>query len=324
MYSTKEILNRNISIQDFFNKISEYQVYKNYIGDFRIGYIYNSPFRKDDNPSFGIYKSNKTGKLLFKDYGADICGDCIKFVKLMENLKTSRDAMMFILNNIEPSKITEQTHTYTNTNTIIGIVRQPFTEIDIEFWKSFNISLDTLKKFNVYSIKYYLSNNIVKYKYTYGNPMYAYKVFDKFKIYRPYSDKLGKWRSNLNNYDIQGYEQLPNKGELLFITKSLKDVMALYELGYTAIAPPSESSDIPQEVLDDIKKRFKQIIIFYDRDIAGMKYTRKLYHKTKLPFIFTPRDSKCKDISDYIKKELLINGNLNNVKEFIYQKITKL
>ena len=47
--------------------------------------------------------------------------------------------------------------------------------------------------------------------------MYAYKVYNNFKIYRPLADKYTKWRNNLTDYDIQGYEQLPQKGDILFI-----------------------------------------------------------------------------------------------------------
>lgn len=48
------------------------------------------------------------------------------------------------------------------TETVIGVVRQEFTDVDINYWKQFNISINTLKKFNVNSIKYYLCNGIVR------------------------------------------------------------------------------------------------------------------------------------------------------------------
>ena len=40
---------------------------------------------------------------------------------------------------------------------------------------------------------------------------------------------------------LQGAHQLPAEGELLVVTKSMKDVMCLYSLGITAIAPNSEN-----------------------------------------------------------------------------------
>lgn len=91
--------------------------------------------------------------------------------------------------------------------------------------------------------------------------MYAYKVYNNFKIYRPLADKYHKWRNNLTEYDIQGYKQLPEKGDILIITKSLKDVMCLCKMGIPAVSPASESTFIPNIALEELKKRFKRIII---------------------------------------------------------------
>ena len=132
--------------------------------------------------------------------------------------------------------------------------------------------------------------------------MYAYKVFNKFKIYRPLSDKSIKWRGNLGSLDIQGFEQLPEKGNLLIITKSLKDVMVLYELGYNSIAPASESTVIPEIAMGNIKKRFKKIVVFYDRDATGMKFARKMVNQYNLDFMFIDKKHETKDISDFVKK----------------------
>ena len=84
--------------------------------------------------------------------------------------------------------------------------------------------------------------------------MYAYKVFDKFKIYRPLASKYTKWRTNLTTSDVQGLAQIPEKGDLLIITKSLKDVMVLYEMGYTAISAASETTFIPEDIISGLKK----------------------------------------------------------------------
>lgn len=131
--------------------------------------------------------------------------------------------------------------------------------------------------------------------------MYAYKVYNNFKIYRPLADKYTKWRNNLTDYDIQGYEQLPQKGDILFITKSMKDVMCLYEMGYPAISPSSESTFIPKDVLEQLKTRFKRIIILFDRDVAGVKRSRKLSQETGLEAMFINKKFKAKDVSDAVK-----------------------
>ena len=266
--------------------------------------IYNSPFRKDKNPSFGIYYSKRTKQLLFKDHGTGECGNVIKFVSLFTGKTEYNDILSDIvdkLNITNNTKLVSSKQYIPPTETVIGVVRQEFTDVDINYWKQFNISINTLKKFNVNSIKYYLCNGIVKGTYKRENPMYAYKVYNNFKIYRPLADKYTKWRNNLTDYDIQGYEQLPQKGDILFITKSMKDVMCLHEMGYPAVSPSSESTFLPKDVLEQLKTRFKRIIILFDRDVAGVKRSRKLSRETGLEAMFINKKFKAKDVSDAVK-----------------------
>lgn len=305
MYSRKRAkLPDNITLDRILSKVTEYDIYAKYIGQFKVGMIYNSPFRKDKNPSFGIYYSKRTKQLLFKDHGTGECGNVIKFVSLFTGKTEYNDILSDIvdkLNITNNTKLVSSKQYIPPTETVIGVVRQEFTDVDINYWKQFNISINTLKKFNVNSIKYYLCNGIVKGTYKRENPMYAYKVYNNFKIYRPLADKYTKWRNNLTDYDIQGYEQLPQKGDILFITKSMKDVMCLHEMGIPAVSPSSESTFLPKDVLEQLKTRFKRIIILFDRDVAGVKRSRKLSRETGLEAIFINKKFKAKDVSDAVK-----------------------
>lgn len=305
MYSRKRAkLPDNITLDWILSKVTEYDIYAKYIGQFKVGMIYNSPFRKDKNPSFGIYYSKRTKQLLFKDHGTGECGNVIKFVSLFTGKTEYSDILSDIvdkLNITNNTKLVSSKQYIPPTETVIGVVRQEFTDVDINYWKQFNISINTLKKFNVNSIKYYLCNGIVKGTYKRENPMYAYKVYNNFKIYRPLADKYTKWRNNLTDYDIQGYEQLPQKGDILFITKSMKDVMCLHEMGYPAVSPSSESTFLPKDVLEQLKTRFKRIIILFDRDTAGVKRSRKLSRETGLEAMFINKKFKAKDVSDAVK-----------------------
>lgn len=305
MYSRKRAkLPDNITLDWILSKVTEYDIYAKYIGQFKVGMIYNSPFRKDKNPSFGIYYSKRTKQLLFKDHGTGECGNVIKFVSLFTGKTEYNDILSDIVDNLNitnNTKLVSSKQYIPPTETVIGVVRQEFTDVDINYWKQFNISINTLKKFNVNSIKYYLCNGIVKGTYKRENPMYAYKVYNNFKIYRPLADKYTKWRNNLTDYDIQGYEQLPQKGDILFITKSMKDVMCLHEMGYPAVSPSSESTFLPKDVLKQLKTRFKRIIILFDRDTAGVKRSRKLSRETGLEAMFINKKFKAKDVSDAVK-----------------------
>lgn len=305
MFTTQQAKALNITMDDILSKVSEQDIYERYLGKFKVGLIYNSPFREDKNPSFGVYRG-RNGNLMFKDHGSGTCGDVIKFVGILNNIEDYPDILSriykdVVLNRKITSKRKITIQPVENISTVIGVVRQDFTLTDMKFWEQFGITVDTLRKFNVSSIRYYLCNGIVKGIYKLDNPMFAYQVYDKFKIYRPYGDKYTKWRNNLTEYDIQGYEQLPKKGNILFITKSLKDVMTLYEMGYAAISPSSESTFIPDKALDDVKKRFKRIIILFDRDSSGARQSRVMSLKTGLEAMFIHKRYKAKDTSDAVK-----------------------
>ena len=64
---------------------------------------------------------------------------------------------------------------------------------------------------------------------------------------------------------------LPKEGgDYLVITKSLKDVMCLYEFGIPAIAPCSENLFLTENQYEKIKRKFKRIYVLYDNDKPGM------------------------------------------------------
>jgi len=303
LFSTNNINDLYLTEEGILSKIDDYNLFKRYIGNFSIGRVMSSPLRKDKNPSFCIYYSYKNDKLMYKDYATGDSGDIFRFLGNLfkmghsETLRRIVDEQNITLGSeVVTTNYYKDAKYYTN----IGIVRQNFTNQDMKYWHSYHISSDTLKKYKVYSISHYLINGIVKSIYKEDNPMYAYCIFDHFKIYRPLANKIVKWRSNTTSYDIQGYQQLGSKSKTLIITKALKDVMVLYEMGYDSIAPPSESCTIPDEIITKLKKKYTNIYVLYDRDIAGMKNARKLWKQYKIIPIFINKKHKTKDISDYV------------------------
>jgi hypothetical protein len=308
MYNTSKVLagrDRQPKVSDIVKSIPSDDIWKCYIGDFRVGKVYNSPLREDKTPSFGLFRSHSDGALLYKDLATGASGNIFSFIKEYKKLSTMKEVYDDILSNLNKGSISisDNKDVYKKSRGInISVKRKHFESHDILLWKQFNIDLDILKKFKVNAITNYIVDNKILATYSDDNPMYSYKVFDKFKIYRPLAPKTNKWRGNLSNLDIQGFEQLPKNGGLLFITKSLKDVMTLDSLGYAAIAPASETSIIPDVVIKNVKSRFKRIIIFYDRDMTGMTFTRKIVNKYRFEFAFINKKYKCKDISDFVKK----------------------
>jgi hypothetical protein len=306
LYNTSKIL--NVSESDLFQKVTEYDVYSYYIGGaFKIGKIFNSPIRQDNNPSFGIFKSKATGSLMFKDLATGDTGNCIKLVRILFNL-TYKEALMKINLDFKAGliKVSEEgiytKNVYKPRNSFISIKRIPFSKQDLIYWGSYSIKKSTLDLYQVTSTKVVWLDEDIIWRTSIDNPIYAYKVYDKFKCYRPKAEKDKKWISNLTSYHIQGFQQLPTSGNLLIITKALKDVMVLHELGYNAIAPNGENHSISTNIVEQLKERFNHIVLLYDRDEAGLKGTRKLFKEHNFNFIFIPKKYKTKDISDFTQK----------------------
>ena len=297
-----------MSLRDLLDKVDDYTIYSYYLGQFKPGKLMNSPLRNDDKmPSFAIFPG-KTGGLLFKDHGTGESGNALKFIKLYKGIQTREELERELLTIVRRTNQNEEIRTNNYSKRVnsgvtdIGIVRQPFTEVDKKYWKQFHISIDTLKKFNVFSIKYFLCNRVVRGTYKEDNPMYAYKVYERFKIYRPLASKYTKWRTNLTNRHVQGLAELPKEGgNLLIITKSLKDVMCLYEMGFNAIAASSETTFIPDDIIQLLRSKWKHIVILYDRDAAGMQNARKYSKQFKFDAIFVHKKFKAKDVSDAVR-----------------------
>ena len=99
MYSKEKAKKPIYTLDWILSKVTEYDIYASYLGEFKVGLIYNSPFREDKNPSFGIYYSKRTQQLLFKDHGTGQCGNVIKFVSLITGKTNYDDILEDIVNN---------------------------------------------------------------------------------------------------------------------------------------------------------------------------------------------------------------------------------
>ena len=99
---------------------------------------------------------------------------------------------------------------------------------------------------------------------------------------------------------IQGAKQLPKSGDFVVVTKSLKDVMSLYEFGIPAIAPNSENLFLTEAQYDKLRLKYNEVYLLYDRDLPGVRSANKIRKKFKdLKVLLVP---KVKDFTDYVKK----------------------
>ena len=318
---------QKLSKEIILSKITEREIFVRYLGDeILIGKSIKSPLRKDKNPSFSIYQNSK-GNLFFKDFGNGDSGDCFQFVVIKfginfwECLKMiDRDFSLDLLNAKDiPISIRPKIETHLSKapeKAEIAIIKQSFTREDYMYWKQFHISLETLNLYNVVSCKCVFINKNLIYRYSRNQPIYAYCFENGFKIYRPYSDKKNKFRTNVPGI-LQGASQLPETDSILIITSSLKDVMCLYEMGYSAIAPQSESTFISSDNIKILKERFDKIYLLFDTDYNkdenyGKVLGAKTAAKHNIKQIEIPDSYKSTDIAELIKNYRFAKGTIEN------------
>lgn len=302
-------------------RVTEYEIYSFYLGHaFQIGIPFSSPFRKDPNPSFGVFQSKYYNGLLHKDQGdARYVGNCFSFVSQLYNNISYKEALQLVQRDMYLGKLrrylsySERKPTEKTTKLSKLIQFEPnsnFTNFERKYWDDIGLTKEWLKFFNIHKTNRLFINGVETWTSTTSNPIFIYKIFDKMKCYRPFEkNKSWKWLSNTSRYDIQGWEQLPenNDEETLIITKSLKDVAVLRTLGYLAIAPPAESVLIPPAAMKLLRDQYniKKFILLYDRDHGGMVGARKMFIKYRgeynISFKFLDK-SIPKDISDFYRK----------------------
>lgn len=292
--------------------------------------LFRSPLRRDKQPTCSFYR-NKSGTLIFKDFATGQHLNIFDVVQSIfrcdyfESLRIIANDFGIVRDNAlhkNPGKI--------NLNPIkikdkeiskIQIEVQEFTDSELKWWGRYGISKDILKRFNVYSCKHVFLNDQLFAESQQHCPIFGYygKKYQGLELWRCYFPKRTSFRfiTNWPSKKIQGYDQLPKKGKLLVITKSMKDSMCLYSCGITACAPNSENLFIPDKVLEDFKNRFENIVVLYDNDRPGLYNMAKIRKEhPELTYIFIPKKYRSKDISDFYKDHGR-KETLNLIKTFI-------
>jgi 5S rRNA maturation endonuclease (ribonuclease M5) len=72
-------------------------------------------------------------------------------------------------------------------------------------------------------------------------------------------------------------------------------------MGFYAISASSETTFIPDDILAHLKKKWKHIVILYDRDKTGMLKARGYSKMYKLHPVFVNKRYHAKDVSDAVK-----------------------
>lgn len=302
---TKELL---------LSKYSEETYMEYYLGFPVDKKLHVNPLRQDKHPTAAFYRS-QGGELLFHDFGDGSKRNFVSVVMAKFSVGFY-EALRIIANdfNIDSDPTLTYNAGHINTSPVsltnnppskIQVEIKPFTKQDLAWWKQFGISELTLNRYHVYSCKTVFLNEtphtIVGDQLVYG--YYGGKVGD-LELWRIYYPERREFRflTNWKGTKIQGWDQLPKKGDTVVITKSMKDVMVLHEFGIPACAPNSEMIFLSNAQLDSLRKRFNTIVVLFDNDLPGISSMNRLKKKyPELIYTWIPRSSGSKDLSDYYR-----------------------
>ena len=289
--------------------------------------LFRSSLRSDSRPTCSFYRH---GDLIFKDFATgqhlNVFGvvqtlyncnyyESLRIIAndfgLLSNHEVKKDNNFIKIENTEPSNI--------------QVEIQDFSDLELKWWKKYNITLNILKKFNVYSCKSVFLNGEVFAQSQKYCPIYGYyggkikengKKIELWKCYFPMR-KTYRFIGNYPSKKLQGYDRLPKEGKVCVITKSMKDVLSLYSFGISACSPNSEVIIPSENIVKDLTSRFKYVFCLWDNDKTGVSFLLKIRKKyPQLHCFIIPRSLGAKDFSDLVAK-YGVEQTKKYIKEFI-------
>lgn len=309
----------SICKEDIFNYFSETEVLSSVFPEIKsLPCLINSPLRKDNHPSFGIFMSSNN-HIKFKDFATGEGGGLLDL--LMKYWNCSFEKVLEILNNtlikdreisLKDIKVDRKSSTYCgitvhkNTASRLEVKIREWKDYDIKYWTSYGCNIQLLKYAEVYPISHKIIYKDNK-KYIFGASRYSYVYIERKegkitkKIYSPYAKKY-KWVTDNDRSVVGLWDKVPEYGDYICICSSLKDAICLWSnSNIPCIYLQGEAYNMSDTAINNLKKRFKTIFICLDNDIPGLQDAEKLKERTGFINITIPPFKGGKDISDYYK-----------------------
>lgn len=298
------------------SNITEEQIFAFYIGSEVLKKkLFRSKIRSDKNPTCILYR-NKSNTLIYKDFATSDSFNCFGYV--MELFKCSyQQALKIIANDfgiVKDNSIIKNKGKIISDNikiqekefSKIQVEIQDFTDLELKWWNRYGITKEILNKFDVYSCKHVFLNGELIASSQQHCPIYGYygKKYQGQELWKCYFPKRTSYRfiGNYPSEKLQGYNKLPKNGKVCVLTKSLKDVMALYAYNIPACAPNSETVIPSETIINDLLNRFEYVFVLWDSDYTGVTFLNKIKRKyPKLNCLIIPRKYNAKDFSDLRK-----------------------
>lgn len=305
---------KNICLEDILNKVSEADIAYYYLNILEIPTVISSPVRSDNHPSLGLYSID--GKRIhYVDFATKDKGGLFDLLGLMWGCSYMK-VLSKIYNDI-PNFKNSKSDIKSSSKCLIKKSSDIRTELqckirdwkdyDIEYWKSFGITLEWLKYAEVYPVSHKI---VIKgdYKNIFVADKYAYAYVEHkegkvtLKIYQPFNKKGYKWSNKHDKSVISLWTKVPKYGEHICICSSLKDALCLWaNTGIPSLAIQGEGYSISNTAINNLKSRYKNIYICLDNDTTGLIDGEKLSKETGFINIVLPSFEGGKDISDLYK-----------------------
>ena len=267
---------------------------------------FRNPMYDDRRASCNIYLDNKSGCYRMKDFGNDAySGDCFWFAATMLGLDVRKDFVKVLetINRDLQLNICIERKEHSNPHTMMmkpckpplvqppnqlkkmegkkwyKLIEQSFNVKELDYWEQYGIDTKTLQRFHVKSLARYESVSNQGKPFTLGSthdePMFGYSMGKFVKVYRPKSKLRFLYGGEKVNDYVFGFQQLPSKGDVVFITGGEKDVLSLSAHGFNGICFNSETAQIPENIIEGLQLRFRHIIILYDSDETGIREAKR-------------------------------------------------
>lgn len=297
------------------SNIREADIAAYYLGIKSIPCLIASPLRQDRKPSFSLF-SNNGEEVGYLDYSTREHGSIIDLLMKMWNCSFV-EAKRRIANDLGDTRLnisigskgnySSRISIRTNSGIDLQCKTREWRNYDIEYWKSYGISIEWLKYADVYPIshKIVIKDGI---SYTFGADKYAYAYVEfkegktTLKIYQPFNKNGFKWANRHDRSVISLWTKVPSTGDRICICSSLKDALCLWaNTGIPALAIQGEGYGISDTAVNELRRRFKKVFICLDNDEPGKKDAIHLSSKTGFINIVLPQFNGGKDISDMFK-----------------------
>jgi hypothetical protein len=264
---------------ELLEEVDEYLLYCFYLGfnpELRVRY--KSPARYpgnvDDNASWSLFTntSRLNREYAWKDSGTGEFGDIFKLVMILLNCKNKATALErikrdFIFGNGVEIARQGITAPKDKDPARIRLKSRAFDYQDKQWWlERTGADEEILNFFNVKRVQYYWMYDKQNTPSFPGDRVYAYRIYSHYQLYFPHRDRDFRFRNDFCDDHLLGFSQLKYQSDTVIITKSMKDIITLYGLGFEAVSPRGEHTPIPQKFLEFLQSKYKRIITLFDND----------------------------------------------------------